>query len=93
VVRAPDTRPEPARQRGSNGGLIVTGAALAIVHRELITTLAARHKLPTVFPTASHSRRRLILNPIKSTSFGAWPATSIASSRAEAADAGAGATK
>jgi putative tryptophan/tyrosine transport system substrate-binding protein len=37
--------------RSSNGGLIVTGAALAIVHRELITTLAARYKLPTVFPT------------------------------------------
>jgi hypothetical protein len=36
--------------RGSNGGLIVTGSALAIVHRELITTLAARHKLPAVFP-------------------------------------------
>ncbi len=33
-----------------NGGLIVTGAALAIVYRELITTLAARHKLPAVFP-------------------------------------------
>jgi putative ABC transport system substrate-binding protein len=34
-----------------DGGLIVTGAALAIVHRELITTLAARYKLPAVFPT------------------------------------------
>jgi putative ABC transport system substrate-binding protein len=31
--------------------LIVTGAALGIVHRRLITTLAARHKLPAVFPT------------------------------------------
>jgi putative ABC transport system substrate-binding protein len=29
--------------RGSNGGLIVTGAALAIVHREQIIALAARH--------------------------------------------------
>jgi putative ABC transport system substrate-binding protein len=35
--------------RGSNGGLIVTGAALAIVHRELIIALAARHKLPAVY--------------------------------------------
>jgi putative ABC transport system substrate-binding protein len=35
----------------SNGGLIVTGAALAIGHRELITALAARYKLPAVFPT------------------------------------------
>jgi ABC-type uncharacterized transport system substrate-binding protein len=35
--------------RSSNGGLIVTGSALAIVHRELITTLAARHRLPAVY--------------------------------------------
>jgi putative ABC transport system substrate-binding protein len=32
-----------------NGGLIVTGSALAIVHRELITTLAARYRLPAVY--------------------------------------------
>jgi putative ABC transport system substrate-binding protein len=36
--------------RGSHGGLIVTGSALGIVHRELIVTVAARHKLPAVFP-------------------------------------------
>ena len=36
--------------RGLNGGLIVTGGALSIVHRNLITTLAARHKLPAVYP-------------------------------------------
>jgi putative ABC transport system substrate-binding protein len=35
---------------GVNGGLIVTGSALGIVHRKLITTLAARHKLPAVYP-------------------------------------------
>jgi putative ABC transport system substrate-binding protein len=35
--------------KGVNGGLIVTGSALGIVHRELITTLAARHKLPAVY--------------------------------------------
>ena len=35
--------------RSSNGGLIVTGSALALVHRELIVTLAARHKLPAVY--------------------------------------------
>jgi putative ABC transport system substrate-binding protein len=35
--------------RGSNGGLIVTGSGLAAVHRELIVTLAARHKLPAVY--------------------------------------------
>jgi len=32
----------------SNGGLIVTGSALATTYRELITSLAARYKLPTV---------------------------------------------
>jgi putative tryptophan/tyrosine transport system substrate-binding protein len=32
-----------------NGGLIVTGSALAVVHRELIIALAARHKLPAVY--------------------------------------------
>jgi putative tryptophan/tyrosine transport system substrate-binding protein len=36
--------------RRSNGGLIVTGSALATVHRDLIITLAARHKLPAVYP-------------------------------------------
>ncbi len=34
---------------GLNGGLIVTGSALGIVHRKLITTLAARHRLPAVY--------------------------------------------
>ena len=34
---------------GSNGGLIVTASGLAVVHRDLIITLAARHKLPTVY--------------------------------------------
>jgi putative ABC transport system substrate-binding protein len=36
--------------RGSNGGLIVTSSVLAQVHRELIVTLAARHRLPAVYP-------------------------------------------
>jgi len=35
--------------RSPNGGLIVTGSALANVHRDLIVTLAARHKLPAVY--------------------------------------------
>jgi ABC-type uncharacterized transport system substrate-binding protein len=35
--------------RSSNGGLIVPGSGLATVHRELIITLAARHKLPAVY--------------------------------------------
>jgi len=35
--------------RGSDGGLIVAGAQLAGIHRELIVTLAARHRLPAVY--------------------------------------------
>src|SRR5262249_3725819 len=34
----------------SNGGLIVTASALAAVHRDLIVALAARHRLPAVYP-------------------------------------------
>jgi putative ABC transport system substrate-binding protein len=37
--------------RSSNGGLIVTASARALVHRDLIVTLAARHKLPAVYYT------------------------------------------
>ena len=35
--------------RSSNGGLVVTQSALTTVHRDLIVTLAARHKLPAVY--------------------------------------------
>jgi putative tryptophan/tyrosine transport system substrate-binding protein len=35
--------------RSPNGGLIVTGSALAIVHRDLIIALAARLRLPAVY--------------------------------------------
>jgi ABC-type uncharacterized transport system substrate-binding protein len=35
--------------RSANGGLVVTGSALAAVHRDLIIALAARHKLPAVY--------------------------------------------
>jgi putative ABC transport system substrate-binding protein len=35
---------------GSNGGLIVTASALVTAHRQLIATVAARHKLPAVYP-------------------------------------------
>jgi putative tryptophan/tyrosine transport system substrate-binding protein len=35
---------------GSNDGMIVTRIAEALVHRELIITLAATHRLPTVYP-------------------------------------------
>ena len=33
----------------TRGGVIVTGSALAVLNRELIVTLAARHKLPAVY--------------------------------------------
>lgn len=36
--------------RSANGGLIMTGGALSPVIRDLIITLAARHKLPAVYP-------------------------------------------
>jgi putative ABC transport system substrate-binding protein len=36
--------------RESNGGLIVTGSSATAVHRELIIMLAARHRLPAVYP-------------------------------------------
>jgi ABC-type uncharacterized transport system substrate-binding protein len=35
--------------RSPNGGMILTGSALADVHRDLIIALAARHKLPAVY--------------------------------------------
>jgi putative tryptophan/tyrosine transport system substrate-binding protein len=35
--------------QGSNAGLIVTGSAAAAAHRDLIVTLAARHRLPAVY--------------------------------------------
>ena len=34
----------------SNGGLIVATSARAIAHRELIITLASRHRMPAVYP-------------------------------------------
>ena len=35
--------------RSPNGGLIVTAGGAAALHRNLIITLAARHKLPAVY--------------------------------------------
>ena len=70
--------------RSSNGGLIVTASALAVVHRDLIITLAARHKLPAVYSNRFFVAAGGLISygPIRSTSTGARPATSIASSRA-----------
>jgi ABC-type uncharacterized transport system substrate-binding protein len=35
--------------RSPNSGVLVTASTLAVIHRELIVTLAARHKLPAVY--------------------------------------------
>jgi len=40
--------------QSSNGGLIVTAAPIATVHRDLIVTLAARHKLCAVYNLRSY---------------------------------------
>ena len=42
--------------RDANGGLVVTQSALATIHRDLIITLAARHKLPAVYPIRAYVR-------------------------------------
>jgi putative ABC transport system substrate-binding protein len=56
--------------QGSNGGLIVTGSPGAISHRTLIVALAARHRLPAVYPgryfavlRRSHPQRREARRP------------------------------
>ena len=36
--------------RSADGVLILTGSAFAVLHRNFIITLSARHKLPTVYP-------------------------------------------
>jgi putative ABC transport system substrate-binding protein len=50
VERAVTTFARTASPRGPNDGLIVTSGALAATHRDLIIALAARHKLPAVYP-------------------------------------------
>jgi putative tryptophan/tyrosine transport system substrate-binding protein len=42
--------------RAASSGLVVTGSALVAVHRHRIIALAARHKLPTVYPEGSYVR-------------------------------------
>ena len=36
--------------RQPNGGMIVTTSALAQIHRDLIISLATRHRLPAIYP-------------------------------------------
>jgi putative tryptophan/tyrosine transport system substrate-binding protein len=42
-----------ALAHSSNGGVVVTGSPEASRHRDLIVTLAARHRLPAVYPYRS----------------------------------------
>ena len=38
-----------AFSRSANGGLIVTASSLSVIHRDLIITLAAQHRLPAIY--------------------------------------------
>jgi putative ABC transport system substrate-binding protein len=53
-VNMPDAadieRSVTAFARGANSGLILTASGSAFVHHDLIITLAARHRLPAVYP-------------------------------------------
>jgi putative ABC transport system substrate-binding protein len=60
-LRPIDVRDAPGIERAitafagsSNGGLVVTGSALVVTHRETIVALAARHKLPAVYSGRFH---------------------------------------
>ena len=70
--------------RGANGGLIVLTSALTRVHRELITTLATRHRLPAVYTDRAFvaSGGLTSYGPDRIDHSVAQPATSTASSRA-----------
>ena len=65
--------------RLSNGGLIVTGSASTSGYGETIIKLAARHKLPAVYPNRFSI---LVMGLIASICTGAQQAISTASSRA-----------
>jgi putative tryptophan/tyrosine transport system substrate-binding protein len=70
--------------KGSNNGLIVTGSPSATRHRNLIITLAARHKLPAVYYERAFVTAGGLISTglITSINAAARPVMSIASSRA-----------
>ena len=71
--------------RAPNGGLIVPGSALANFHRDLIIALAAAPNLPAAYANRSYvTAGGLISYGVQTglTNTVAWPAMSIASSRA-----------
>ena len=67
-----------------NGGLIIAGTPPAVVHRDLIITLAAHQQLPAVYPLPfmAHSGGLIAYGPDSVLLTGARPAMLIASSRA-----------
>ena len=73
--------------RSPNGGVIVTASPRASHHRDLIVTLAARHRLPAVYSSRHYVDGGGLISygpdTIPLTSTGAQPATWIASSRAK----------
>ena len=71
--------------QGANGGLIVTGSASAITHRNLIVALAARHKLPAVYYGRYYVTGGGLISygPDFIATTGVRPAMSTASSRAK----------
>jgi putative ABC transport system substrate-binding protein len=61
-VRPLDVRDDDVIERGvmafarePNGGLVVLPSALVQIHRELIITLAARHRLPAIYPGRAYA--------------------------------------
>ena len=70
--------------RESNGGLIVTASSAALIHRELIIMLAARHRLSAVYPFRYFvtSGGLISYGPDRPINFGERRATSTASSKA-----------
>ena len=70
--------------REPNGGLIVTASPSANTHRQPIIALAARHRLPAVYPVRFHvtAGGLIAYGPDLSTSSAARPAMWIAFSRA-----------
>ena len=54
AMRAELERAVTAFARSGNGGLIVTASAVALRHRDLIVTLAARHGLPAVYTSGPY---------------------------------------
>jgi hypothetical protein len=70
--------------RSPNGGLILTGSGPSNVHRDLIITLAARHRLPAVYFDHSMVAAGGLISYvlILSTCSAKRPAMSIVSSKA-----------